>query len=242
MIRKSFKVLVFAIFFFGAHAVVSAAEIEDNIAIQTFKGQNLTKPVFTSMTIEDDAVKNELSNKIPPKVALTNEIIEDIAIKDDAKLKKAIKPTFKYKLIDENAEIIRVPVASLYQLKAGNEINEGQIVTFKVLKTVYKDKKIFIKKGTPVDACIETLTPPSFGGDPAEISIGRFTSTDINGNKIDLTGEIQKQGANRAIWVRPLTDIASNVPVYGTPLLLLYLVKGGNAKISTNQEFVLRYE
>lgn len=224
------------------NTIVIAAEIEDDIVIKAFAGKNLTKPVLTNITIEDEAVKNELKNINHSKFIVNNEIIEDTAVTKNPNLKAAVKPAFKFKLIDENTEFIKVKISSVSQIKANKQIKEGQVVTFKIIKDVYKNGEIYIKKDTNVNAYLETLTPSSFGGDPAQICIGRFTTTDINGKIVDLNGEVQKQGANRAIWIRPLTDIASNVHLYAAPLLLLYFVKGGNVKITTDQEFVLYSE
>lgn len=244
MCKKFLCLNLFAFIFLLSLSAANANEIIDEVAIQSFADKNLSKPIFDNKIIEDEAVKNELNNNYYAKITIDNSIIEDDAVTKNENLKTAVKPVIKLKLINENAEIIKIPISSIFQINTENNtiINEGQTLTFKVLKNIYKNGDVFIAKGTPVSALVETLTQPSFGGDPAEIHIGRFTTIDINGKKVELTGEIQKQGANRAIWVRPLADIVSWGSIYGTPLMLLYFVKGGDVKIDTNHEFVLCFE
>lgn len=240
MLLKS--LIITTILVLNINILAVAAEIEDDIVLRTFANKSLTKQVYNNKIIEDEAIKNELCNKEFSKVIVNNQIIEDTDVISNPELQTASKPAFKIKLINENDKIIKVAISPTSIIKPNKSSKEGEKVTFKVLNDVYSNEKIYIKKETPVEAFIETLTPPSRGGDPAQLNIGRFTTTDINGNKIDLHGEIQKQGANRAIWVRPLTDIASNVHIYAAPLLLLYFIKGGKAEINTNQEFVLYSE
>ena len=63
-------------------------------------------------------------------------------------------------------------------------------------------------------------------GIPANLIVGDFKIEYMS--TVKLEGEINKEGANRAIWVRPL-------------LPLLFPVRGGHAKISADEIFTLYY-
>lgn len=265
MIKKSLSLITLTSIIFAQCGPVAFAEIlEDDMAIQSFKDQNLSKAVFKQEIIEDEFAQKTLGDKnlsklifkyepiedtIPVsqhkpllKSSATYDVIEDRVAAKSFSSQNLEKPVFNYKLIDENAEMVRVPIMPARYIVTKEGVSEGQKVKFVVVKDIRRNGDLYIKKGTPVEAIIETITKPSMGGDPSQIIIGRFTAKNTKGNKIDLTGEIQKNGANRATWIKPLAYIGYCVPVFGTPLLGLLLIKGGHAKITPRQEFVLYYE
>ncbi|MFA6988943.1 MAG: hypothetical protein WC197_02635 [Candidatus Gastranaerophilaceae bacterium] len=216
--------------------------IEDDVALQAFKGQNLSKPVYKLEIIEDAVALQSFKGQILSKPVFNNGIIEDNVAMQAFKGQILSKPVFHIKLIDENAEIVRVLVkADHYTIRSKN-LTINQKVCFVVVDDVKKNKELFIRKNTPMSGMVETITKAGWAGDPAELIIGRFTTTDVNGNKIDIAGEIIKTGANRAYWVRPVFYTGELLPPYSTPLLLVYFIKGGNAKITPRKKFTLYYE
>lgn len=243
---------------------VFAQEIKDDVTERSFKGQNLSKPAFKHAIIQDDIIQNLDKNAGKPafnqeaikddtlptylkKEQLKKPTVENIVIIDKSPTKSVdnqdfVKPDGKYKLIDENAETVYVYVSPINLLVTKKGLYEGEKVNFKVVSDVKKNGELFIKKDTPVEAFVETVTKSSFAGDPAELVIGRLITKDINKNAVNLAGEINKKGANRALWVKPLMYIGYCVPIFGTPLLLLFFVKGGKAKIKPKNQFKLYYE
>ena len=183
-----------------------------------FKDKKLEIPVYKKVLLEDEVVKN------------------------DSKIQSCTKSAVHYKLIDENAEIVKVFVCSTNVITTKNSLKIGQNLDFKVVKDVYKNGVIFIKKDTPVNAFIELISKADRYGDPDEIEVGRFSTKDATGNSVELVGTVRKQGANRGKWAKPLYYAGLSVPLFGTPLLLCYFVKGGKTCIKTEQNFELYYE
>jgi len=265
MIKKIFIFTIsFYIFIWQCNIAVFAADIEDELSAQVFKEQNLENPIYTQEIIQDECIKN-LNDK-SDKPIISQEFLNDELLSNGLNEKQLQKPTVnntiiidyipdkesnnqnlmkfdgKYKFIDENDQTVYIPISSINLLATQKGLFEGKKVNFIVISDVMKNGEVFIKKDTPVEAFVETITKSSFAGDPAELIIGRFTSKDINGNKICITGEIDKKGANRALWVKPLMYAGYCVPIFGTPLLLLYFVKGGKAKIKPKCKFKLYLE
>jgi hypothetical protein len=151
------------------------------------------------------------------------------------------KPVAKYDLIDEFADRILVYVSPIDKITYKKQFHNGQRVKFRIVKNVYKSNGLFIRKGNPVEAVLETIIKPSFGGDPAELIIGRFTTKDEEGNKIELIGEVSKRGWN-VLPVRLVADLWWCAPPFSLPLASLYLIRGFGTKISPKNKFKLYYE
>lgn len=227
-------------------ANVNIPIIEDE-AIEVLKNKKNEKPVFKQEIIKDTTpvlnVKNEQFTKPQKDVAL----IEDKIIVQELKTKtlreqNLTKPVFNYNSIDFDTNTINIPVSSTCLISVKKQhLDEGMKVKFQVVEDVKINNLLFVKKDTPVEGIIETITKSSGGGDPEEIIIGRFVTNDVNGNKIDLAGQIQKKGANRALWIRPLVWLGC-ASFFGTPLVVLLLVKGGPVKIKPEQKYALYYE
>ena len=80
----------------------------------------------------------------------------------------------------------------------GETLYEGQTLQFKVLQDTYCRRKTFLKKGTIVNAKIETLISSGMNGFPAEIILGNF---EIPGTKpSQLVDTYTKKGQNRCYW------------------------------------------
>ena len=220
-------------------------KIDDN-AVQDLKNQNLTKPVVNKQVIKEDIPLLKIKSEQAVKPAIESTVIEDKVIPQNLKAKtlrelNPKKPAFNYQSIDYDTNNISIPIASINFLTIKKTyLDEGQKVSFKVVEDVIKNGELFIKKETPVSGIIETITKSSRGGDPEELIIGRFETQDIYGNKISLAGEVQKKGANRALWIRPLVWVGC-ASFFGSPLVVLLLIKGGRVKILPTQTFKLDY-
>jgi len=232
--------ILFNMMFFQCNFAFSQI-IEDDFAKQAFKGQNLAKPVCKKEIIEDEAVL-ELKDKTLIRPSYQKVLIEDKIIENTAELKASINPAVHYKLIDENAEVVRIPVCAINLITTKDSLKIGQNIYFKVSNDVYKNGEIFIKNGTTVNAFIELISKATYFGDPDEIELGRFSTKDVKGNTVELVGTVTKQGADRGKWAKPLYYAGLSVPLFGAPLLLCYFVKGGKTSIKPEQNFELYYE
>lgn len=241
MVKRSCSFLVLFCLIFFQSILAIAEVIEDDVVSQSFKGQSLSKPVYKREIIEDEVVK-DLQNKNLTRPEYKKTVFDDEIIKNDVSVKACTKPAVHYKLIDENAEIVRISMSPATLITTKNGLKIGQQVSFIILKDVYKNGELFIKKDTSVNAFIELISKAERYGDPDEIELGRFSTKDIKGNIVELDGTIRKQGANRAKWVKPLYYIGASAPIPCAPLMVFYFVKGGKTKIAPEQSFELYYQ
>lgn len=125
-------------------------------------------------------------------------------------------------------ELNRIPlkIKAIADVSTKKRLSEGQKIIFLTTEdTVLTHNKV-LAAGSRVFGTVETLSPNENKGIPANLIVGDFKIEYMS--TVKLEGEINKEGANRAIWVRPL-------------LPLLFPVKGGQAKIDTNEVFTLYY-
>lgn len=241
MIKKFMSgAILFNMIFFQCNFACSQM-IEDDVAIQSFQGKNVSKPVFEKEIIEDETAV-DLKGKNLTRPAYKKVLVEDEVIKNNTDIQSFTKSAVHYKIIDENAELVSVPVCAANLITTKNGLKIGQKVIFKVSKDVYKNGEIFIKEGTLVNAFIELISESGRYGDPDEIELGRFSTKDVKGNPLELSGIVRKQGADRGKWAKPLYYAGLSVPLFGAPLLLCYFVKGGKTNIKPEQNFELYYE
>lgn len=221
----------------SARGNTSRELIRDDVAEKAFYGKKLSKTSLDKEIIKDEISPTAFEQGFLTKIEPVKSVIAE-KIPSNVSSRSVYKPKF----IDENAENVYVFVSSVESLASKKGLYEGKQVVFRVAANVNKNNELFIKKDAPVSAYVETITKSSFAGDPEELVLGRYSTQDINGNKVDLSGQISKKGANRALWVKPLMYAGYVVPIFGSPLLLLYFVRGGSAKIKTNQQFQLYFE
>lgn len=114
---------------------------------------------------------------------------------------------------------------------------EGQIVKFVVTEDIFDGKTKLLSRGTYGTARIETLLARGAMGEPADIIISKFEIEGLDKKKID--GLIVRRGANLALLAGALKySIGTVFP--GTGYLFM-LIKGGQAKIKTDEIFELKY-
>lgn len=228
--------------------------IEDKIAQKTFKDQKLSKYIFKLHIIEDKIVTNSYKDKKLSKPVYKYTVLEDRVALDSFKGQKLKKTVFKYNLLDEDTIDIEVTVSALSEIKTSHahfEIIEskhtgsgkfdiGDKVSFRIKNDVIKDGKLLIRKGTLVKAIVGNIVPSSNRGAPAEVTVERFITRDINGNKVELAGEIKKRGINLYLPYFILA-VAGTPFTFGASQALLYM-HGGQAKIKYGEEFTLYYE
>ncbi len=279
LFKKSLCITISALFLcFQCNLATYANDIiEDSVALNCYKGQKLSKPVFKRELIVDEVVSEFYKEKNPSKHIFKLNLIEDNFVakiyrgKQLSKTKlnyklledevviarysgqKLTKPVFSYRLFDENTVDVEVTVSSSSVISTnhvhfesfggidlGRGIDIGNPVTFHIVNDVKKDGKLVIRKGTPVKAIIGNIISSSSGGAPAEVTVERFITQDIYGNKIELFGEVQKRGINLYLPYY-LLAVGGYPFTFGLSAFILYL-HGGQARISPGHEFTLYYE
>ncbi len=238
---KKYLGLIFIFLMVFCHvctAIASSEIIEDEATKELSKNQTLQKSEFNPEIIEDEIADKTYKGKHFSQVTPKKEIIiEKIEITET----KIQKTNSSAKPITED-DVINVYVYPSITISSSSLRRTGEKVHFKILQDVYKDGKLFIKKDTDSEAVLENISKPAMGGDPEEIEIGSFSTRDIAGNLINLTGSIRKQGANRATWVKPIVYAGYVSIPFGAPLMVTVLVKGGKARITPKENYKLYYE
>lgn len=241
MFRKILTIAFLAnLILFQCH-IVLAEIIEDDVALQSFKGQVLSKPVYKKEMIEDECAQ-DFKDKNLIKPVFKQVLLEDKFIENRPDVKTCTKHIVHYKFIDENAEIVKIPVSAVNLITTKDGLKLGQTVEFKVTKDVYKNGQLFIKNGTSVSAIVELISKAERYGDPDEIELGRFSTKDVKSNTVELVGNVRKQGADRGKWAKPLYYMGASVPYPCGILMVFYFVKGGKTNIKPEQTFELYYE
>ena len=100
---------------------------------------------------------------------------------------------------------------------------------------IYEGQKI-IKAGEIVPARIETIITSGMNGFPAEIIVDNFEFKNIDSEK--LLSTYTDKGFNRCYFVYPLKWALTLIPFAGS---LTNFIKGGHAKIKTNEVVTLYY-
>ncbi len=149
---------------------------------------------------------------------------EDTINTGNLKLKE---PKLKYN--PENFEDLyeRIIVVSPVRHLSFERIKENDEIELMIVKD---SDKWNLKKGDKIKAKVEAISPNNYFGIPQEVILDNYTINDTTTAK----GEIQLSGANRALWIHPLSLTLNALCCVG---FLLYFVKGGKVKLSPNQQF-----
>lgn len=136
--------------------------------------------------------------------------------------KSKLSQTYNY----ENLNKKPLKISPMTDFSSKKNLVEGQKVVFLTTEDVIISHNKVLPSGSRVTGIIETITEPCRVGIPANLVIGSFKIEHMP--KIEISGQIIKKGANRIYWVLPL------VPA-------LFLVKGGYAKIDSQDVYKLYY-
>lgn len=195
--------------------------ITDDFAESTLDKNLKIKEHKAPLIIDTFAEANKNKSTPAMKAKLPEEVLP-VVIKPYKRRKYVITEDFRPE----------VPIRIVNYFTTRDKPQEGSYIEFVTITDVkYKDK--FYPAGTKVNARIETVTDNSMNGVPADVVIGSF---DINGTP--LYGEITKTGADRMLWVKPLSFA---VGFLGVPGLLLMLVRGGHAKIKPSEVYKIYF-
>lgn len=199
--------------------------ITDRFAEQNLKGSKPTI-IKTKIIVDEFAENNHAKNEPLTCPVDLHEFVPTHTNKDYTNYKKTV-------ITDRsNLEQIEIKICK-YLTTKNQKLDEGDYIEFKTLKPVTINNKTYPKR-TIVRGRIETMSQNKAKGVPADIIIGNFTIDNNN-----LVGEITKTGANRSLWLYPVTCVGTCF--FGLGLLLLF-IRGGHAKISPRELFVIHIQ
>ena len=142
--------------------------------------------------------------------------------------------TYKRKklVISEFDNSIPILIKIKNKLTTKSKPDEGTLLEFETIEAIKINNNLY-PKGTIVKARVENVSANRTMGIPADLVVGNFL---INGEP--LRGEISRTGANRALWVKPVSYVGTFF--FGAGALLI-LIRGGHAKINPNEVFTVYY-
>lgn len=86
------------------------------------------------------------------------------------------------------AEKIPVKIAPTQIISTKHdEIEVGDKIEFEVVNDVYKDNKLFIKKGSAITSIVDFVHPNGWFGDAANIKLINFSTTDVTDKKVEIS-------------------------------------------------------
>jgi len=160
---------------------------------------------------------------------LQDEVANELDINQDSFL---VYDNYNY----ESTIKIPIKLKPLEDIKSEQEIYEGQILKFKVIKDVYNKGRILLRRGDIISAKVSIIITPGMNGIPASIIIKDFKSEKLQTSKISFEYEIQ--GQDRSLWVYPLKWALTILPPTGS---LTNFIMGGHAQIKKNKPFTIYY-
>jgi len=136
----------------------------------------------------------------------------------------------------ENTDVVPIKLCINKNIKSEEELYEGQIVEFRLLKHVFYNNKILAKRGEIVPAKVKTIITSGMNGIPASIVFGDFQFKNIKPEQLTDTYEVY--GQDRSLIVFPLKWALTILPPTGS---LTNFIKGGHAKLKTNKTITIYY-
>lgn len=167
-------------------------------------------------------------------LACSAEILQDEFAMNS--LKNAKPPYTHTKYNYEDTEKIPIKLVISKRIKSEQELYEGQIVEFKIIRHVIHNNKIVVKRGTTATARVKMIITSGMNGIPASIIFDDFKIANIEPNKLSDTYEVF--GQDRSLIVFPLKWALTILPPTGS---LTNFIKGGHAKLKPNKIITLYY-
>ncbi len=242
MIKKILALIIcLNIFYSPAYCIIQDDFVQSTLD-KTKKPERIIAPV-----IKDNFIENSLNKNLQIKT-VENKIIKDVFAEKNANKNISIKQNVDFgeqialpksngnitKKIaiynSENSVPIKIKIKKHFSTR--HKIDEGDYIEFITLEDVKIKNKTY-PAGTSVQARVETISQNKIWGVPSDLVIGNFT---IDGKP--LKGEINKTGANRSLWLYP--TIYMTTFCFGLGLLLIP-IRGGHAKISPSQTYIINY-
>ncbi len=118
------------------------------------------------------------------------------------------------------AEKIPVKITPIQIISTSHdEIEVGDKLVFEVVNDVYKDNKLFIKKGSTIRGVVDFVHPNGWFGDAANVKLLNFYTVDANDKKVEISYPVNVKGGiirseNKQSWIRAFAIVIN-------PLLVL---------------------
>lgn len=174
---------------------------------------------------EDEFALKTLDSNLKVKKAKQEQILDSLANQiDKTKLTTEVK-----QIAGSNFDGIKIKVSPANYYTTKKDLAEGKYIDFVLVQDV-KINKDFYKKGTIIKARIETLSQNGAYGVPADLVVGNFTFP----NKRVLNGQIERQGANRSLWVYPVGYTLTLLFLIGLPI---FAIRGGHVKLKPEKVY-----
>lgn len=150
---------------------------------------------------------------------------------------KDAKPSYTHtKYNYENTDKIPIKLVILEKIKSEQDLYEGQIIEFKLIRHIIHNNKIIAQRGSIVTARIKMIITSGMNGIPASIIFEDFKIPNIKPHQITEMYEIY--GQDRSLIVFPLKWALTFLPPTGS---LTNFIKGGHAKLKSNKVITLYY-
>lgn len=108
------------------------------------------------------------------------------------------------------------------------KVNPGDQLTVVVAMDVKVNGKIVIKSGTPGIVNVSTVEKKGGIGKPGSITVQAISTTDIEGNKVDLNGSLSREGKNKQTSALLLGIFIC--------FILLFTIKGKDGTITAGSQ------
>jgi len=109
-----------------------------------------------------------------------------------------------------------------------SQVNPGDQITVVVAMDVKENGKTVIKAGTPGVANVSSVEKRGAIGAPGSVTIKVVSTTDIDGNKVDLSGSLFREGKNKQTSALLLGLFLC--------IILLFTIKGKDGTIASGSE------
>lgn len=117
-----------------------------------------------------------------------------------------------------------------------NGVYDAQPLVFYAKKDVRYKGKTIVHKGDEFTAVLETYMDKGMNGIPAVIIVDKFSTKELNTNKIK--GTYIKKGFNASLFVYPLKWALTPIPGVGS---LTNFILGGSASITPKETITIYY-
>lgn len=200
------------------------------IIVDDFAEKNLEKNqriIKVEQKINDSFAEKNTNKSVPIQKVVITEQLPTITGRTDLTPVRT-KAFFG----DSTSQGLEIPIRICSLLSTKQFPEEGDYVEFETLKEIKIKNKTY-PQGTRVKARIETVSMNFSLGVPADIILGNFSI-----DNIPLYGNVQKIGANRALWVKPCSYIGTFFMGAG---ILLLPIRGGHAKVRPSEVYTVYY-
>ena len=202
-----------------------------NLLDKNLKVQKSKMPYF-----EDELVNSTLNKNLKITPYIQTPIIDETAPKNIQKNTYVIgNLNQKFNFENLNRTIVKISPRKLHSTK--DKIGEGEFIDF-VIKEDANYKNFKIKKGDIVRGRIEHVSKNEAQGVPAHIVIDNFVILNKKG-EIRALGQINEKGADRSLWVRPVSLCL--LPFFFVGVLFMP-IRGGHAKILPSKTYEIYFE